>query len=110
MNPNFSDRTVVVIELQSEENTPQVLQVLRERKPVVLNLTQIDASKAQRIADCVAGFVCAIDGHTTWLGEQTFLFAPSYVQVTATLAQVNSSNKTQEKSKHQPSKLKWKAM
>jgi cell division inhibitor SepF len=72
---------VVVIEPRSFEEMPQVIQTLRERKSVVLNLTMMDPDQAQRSVDFVAGGTYAIDGHQERIGESIFLFTPNCVQV-----------------------------
>lgn len=72
---------VVVIEPHSFEEMPQVIQTLRERKSVVLNLNAMDPDEAQRAVDFVAGGTFAIDGHQERIGESIFLFTPSCVQV-----------------------------
>nr|WP_199307332.1 cell division protein SepF [Alkalinema sp. FACHB-956] len=72
---------VVVMEPRSFEEMPQVIQSLRERKSVVLNLTIMDPDQAQRAVDFVAGGTYAIDGHQERIGESIFLFTPSCVQV-----------------------------
>lgn len=72
---------VVVIEPRTFEEMPQVIQALRERKSVVLNLTIMDPDQAQRAVDFVAGGTFAIDGHQERIGESIFLFTPSCVQV-----------------------------
>lgn len=72
---------VVVIEPQSFEEMPQVIRALRERKSVVLNLTNMDADQAQRSVDFIAGGTYAIDGHQERIGESIFLFTPNCVQV-----------------------------
>lgn len=72
---------VVVIEPRSFEEMPQVIQALRERRSIVLNLTMMDPDEAQRAVDFVAGGTYAIDGHQERIGESIFLFTPSCVQV-----------------------------
>jgi cell division inhibitor SepF len=74
---------VIVIEPRSYEEMPQVIQSLRERKSVVLNLTMMDPEQAQRAVDFVAGGTYAIDGRQQRVGERVFLFTPTCVQVTA---------------------------
>jgi cell division inhibitor SepF len=74
---------VVVMELTSEEETPQAMQALQERKMVILKLARLAPARAQRIVDWMSGSTYAIDGQIEWLGEQTFLFAPSSFQVTS---------------------------
>jgi cell division inhibitor SepF len=73
---------VVVFEPRSFEEMPQVIQALRERRSVVLNLNVMDPDEAQRAVDFVAGGTYAIDGHQERIGESIFLFTPSCVQVT----------------------------
>jgi len=74
---------VVVMEPRSFEEMPQVIQALRERKSVVLNLTLMDPDQAQRAVDFVAGGTYAIDGHQERIGESIFLFTPNCVQVSS---------------------------
>lgn len=76
---------VVVIEPHSFEEMPQVIQTLRERKSVVLNLNVMDAEEAQRAVDFVAGGTYAIDGHQERIGESIFLFTPNCVKVSTLL-------------------------
>jgi len=80
---------VVVVEPRTFEEMPQVIQALRERKSVVLNLTTIDPDEAQRAVDFVAGGTYAIDGHQERIGESIFLFTPSCVQVTTQAGTMN---------------------
>ncbi|ACK68721.1 protein of unknown function DUF552 [Gloeothece citriformis PCC 7424] len=85
--PNYKDFEIVVLEIHSEQDTEKALQILRQRKPVILKLTRLKPEKAQRVVDWMAGGTHAIDGRTLWIGEQTFLFVPSSVQI------VSSKNK-----------------
>ena len=82
---------VVVIEPRTFEEMPQVIQALRERKSVVLNLTIMDPDQAQRAVDFVAGGTYAIDGHQERIGESIFLFTPSCVQVSTQAGAVNET-------------------
>jgi cell division inhibitor SepF len=72
---------VIVIEPHSFEEMPQVIQALRERKSVVLNLNVMNPEEAQRAVDFVAGGTYAMDGHQERVGESIFLFTPSCVKV-----------------------------
>ncbi|WP_036484035.1 cell division protein SepF [Myxosarcina sp. GI1] len=78
-----SNSEVVVIEPQSFEEMPQVIQALRERKSVVLNLNMMNPEQAQRAVDFVAGGTYAMDGHQERVGESIFLFTPSCVKVSS---------------------------
>ncbi len=78
-----SSSEVNLIEPRSFDEMPQVIQSLRERKTVILNLTMMDPDQAQRAVDFVAGGTFAIDGHQERIGESIFLFAPSCVNITS---------------------------
>ena len=73
------------MEPRSFDEMPRVIQALRERKTVILNLTMMEPDQAQRAVDFVAGGTFAIDGHQERVGESIFLFAPSCVNVTNTV-------------------------
>ncbi|MCF2972022.1 cell division protein SepF [Synechococcus sp. Nb3U1] len=81
--PSVSQPTseVVVIEPRSFDEMAQVVQHLRDRKTVIMNLTLMDPADAQRSVDFVAGGTYAIDGHQERIGENIFLFTPSTVTV-----------------------------
>lgn len=79
VNNNITE--VVVFEPHSFDEMPQVIEALRQRRSVVLNLNIMDADEAQRAVDFVAGGTYAIDGHQERIGESIFLFTPSCVQV-----------------------------
>jgi cell division inhibitor SepF len=72
---------MVLIEPRSFEEMPQVIDALRGRKSVILNMTLIRQEEAQRAVDFVAGGTYAIDGHYERIGDNIFLFTPSCVQV-----------------------------
>lgn len=82
---------VVVIEPHSFEEMPQVIQTLRERKSVVLNLNVMEPEEAQRAVDFVAGGTYAIDGHQERIGESIFLFTPNSVKVSTLTGNTNDS-------------------
>ena len=72
---------VMVIEPRTFDEMPKVIDSLRERKSVVLNLEMMDPQEAQRAVDFVAGGTYAMDGHYERVGESIFLFTPSCVTV-----------------------------
>ncbi|GFE69562.1 cell division protein SepF [Chroococcus sp. FPU101] len=78
---NTGNAEVVVIEPHTFDEMPQVIQTLKDRKSVVLNLNAMDAEEAQRAVDFVAGGTYAIDGHQERIGESIFLFTPNCVKV-----------------------------
>ncbi|GBF82241.1 cell division protein SepF [Aphanothece sacrum] len=77
----FSQAEVVVKIVKTVEETGQALQLLQQRKTVILVLDRLNAEQAQRVVDWMAGGTCAIDGQTFWIGEKTFLFVPNQVEI-----------------------------
>lgn len=71
----------MITPLSFEQGTEAVLAV-RDQVTVVLNLTAMDPSLAQRTADFVSGGVRALDGQEHRVGDQVLLFAPANVHVT----------------------------
>ena len=64
---------VLVLEPHAFEEMPQVIQALRDRKSVVLNLSLMEPAQAQRSVDFVAGATFTIDGHQERVGENIFV-------------------------------------
>ena len=74
---------MILIEPRSFEEMPQVIDALRSRKSVILNMTLIRQEEAQRSVDFVAGGTYAINGHYERIGDNIFLFTPNCVQVSS---------------------------
>lgn len=85
-----SQSEVVVKTIHLVEETREALQLVQERKTVVLILDQLPLKQAQRVLDWMAGGTCAIDGQTFWIGERTFMFVPNQVQITSNRPPISS--------------------
>lgn len=72
---------IVVLEPRDLSEISLAIQALRSQQVVILKLTNLESDQAQRAADFVTGGTYAIAGHTELIGERTFLFTPSGVQV-----------------------------
>ncbi len=72
---------MVVMKPREFEEMPQVIQALRDRKSVILNLTMMTPEQAQRAVDFVAGGTYSIEGNQERIGQSVFLFTPSCVQL-----------------------------
>ena len=73
---------LLVIRPQDVTEGMAAVLAVRSQKTVVLDLTSIEITQAQRTADFVSGGVKAVDGEEHRLGENVFLFTPVGVQVT----------------------------
>lgn len=78
-HPNFKGYEVKVIEPRSFEDAAVIVQNLRDRKTIVLNLHLLDKEQSQRTIDFVCGAAHALDGKPQKVGDLVFVFTPSNV-------------------------------
>jgi len=94
-HPNFKGYEVKVIEPRSFEDAATIVQNLRNRKTIVLNLHLLDKEQSQRTIDFVSGAAYALDGKPQKVGDLVFVFTPSNVtlsvDVTANQNKFNDS-------------------
>lgn len=74
---------VLVIEPRQFEESIEIVEHLRTRKSVLLNLHMLDNENSQRVVDFLSGACHAIDGHQQRIGDGVFLFAPASVVISA---------------------------
>ncbi|MEB3197230.1 MAG: cell division protein SepF [Candidatus Sericytochromatia bacterium] len=79
--PTTANHEVVVIEPRSFDEALGILDNLRSRKAVILNLMGLAPEQSQRLVDFVSGACHALDGHQDKIGESIFLFTPSNVVI-----------------------------
>jgi len=65
------------ISIHTLEDARFAADMLKERRPVILNLEQTDEDVARRAIDFVSGATYALDGYYERVGEKVFLFTPS---------------------------------
>ena len=73
---------VVVIEPKAYNESVTIVEALKERKTVILNLQLLDRSESQRIVDFLCGCTHAIEGSQRKIGENVFIFTPSNINIT----------------------------
>ena len=74
---------VLVIEPRAFEESLEIVEHLRTRKSVLLNLHMLDNEASQRVVDFLSGACHAIDGHQQKIGDGVFLFAPATVVISS---------------------------
>lgn len=72
---------VVVMQPTKFEEAQDICDHLKNRKPVVINLEDVDKEEAQRIIDFLSGSVFALDGNIQKVSNTIFLVAPSNVDL-----------------------------
>lgn len=82
---------VKVMEPRSFEDAAQIVQHLRNRKTIVLNLHLLDKEQSQRTIDFVCGASQALNGNAKKVGDLVFVFAPSNVTLSEDTTAVQQS-------------------
>ncbi|HEY3315262.1 MAG TPA: cell division protein SepF, partial [Bacillota bacterium] len=74
---------VVVVEPKSFDEVENIAENLKNRRPIIVNLEEVDKELARRVIDFLSGTAFAIDGITQRISAGVFLFAPNSVDVTS---------------------------
>ena len=94
-HPNYKGYEVVVMEPRSFDDAAQIVQYLKERKTILLNLHLLDKEQSQRTIDFVCGAAHALNGKPQKVADLVFVFTPSNVtlsvDVTANQNKFNDS-------------------
>ena len=73
---------VVVVQPDDFDDAKEICDHLKNKKPVVINLENMDKEPAQRIVDFLSGSVYALDGSIQKVATSILLIAPNNVDVT----------------------------
>ena len=80
--PNSRVNEVMIIEPRSFGEAGQIVQNLKDRKTIVLNLHLLDKEQSQRTIDFVCGAASALNGQPQKVGDMVFVFTPNNVTLT----------------------------
>lgn len=72
---------VIVIEPKAFEESLEIVEHLRAKKSVILNLHLLDTAQSQRVVDFLSGATHAIDGNQQRIGDGVFIFTPNNVSI-----------------------------
>ena len=67
---------VVVVHPESFEDSKEIADHLKTKKPIVVNLEKIDSEVAKKIIDFLSGAVYALDGNIQKISKGIFLIVP----------------------------------
>ena len=88
---NRGGNEVIVVEPRSFDDAATIVQHLKDRKIVMLNLHLLDKDQSQRTIDFVCGASQALNGNPKKVGDLVFVFAPSNVTLSADTTNPNQS-------------------
>lgn len=74
---------LVVIEPKSFEQCPKLVDSLKGRRPVIINLEKIETETAKKIFDFLSGATYALNGNVQKVSNNIFIFAPESVDIAA---------------------------
>lgn len=72
---------VVIYEPSDFEEAPSIVDSLKNRKPVVINLENLEQELAKKIFDFLNGAVYALDGNIQKVSKGIFILAPNNVDI-----------------------------
>ncbi len=75
ISANTAAVNIIVVEPRSFEESVEIVNHLKQRKSVIVNLQQLDAETSQRVLDFVSGATYAMDGTQERVGNGVFIFA-----------------------------------
>lgn len=80
---NTSAFKLVLIEPKSFEECPKLVDSLKGRRPVIINLEKLETEVARKIFDFMSGATYALNGNVQKVANNIFIFAPENVDIAA---------------------------
>jgi cell division inhibitor SepF len=101
-HPSSKSHEVMVVEPRSFGEAGQIVQNLKDRKTVILNLHLLDKEQSQRTIDFVCGAAHALNGKPQKVGDMVFVFTPSNITLSVDNAATASAGKFKDSLWNQP--------
>ena len=76
---------LVVLEPKGFEEAPRLVDSLKSRKPVIVNLEKLESDSARKIFDFLSGATYALNGNVQKVANNIFIFAPENVDINSTV-------------------------
>jgi cell division inhibitor SepF len=90
---------VVLNEPRTYEETQDIADHLRSRRPVVVNLHRVRSDQALRIVDFLSGTVYALNGSISKIGPNIFLCTPESVEIQGSITELRDDIEEYNKSR-----------
>ena len=72
---------VVVYQALTYDDTQNIIDNLKSRKPIIVNLDSLEQDLAQRVLDFLSGSVYALDGTIQKVSRSIFVLVPSNIDI-----------------------------
>lgn len=79
--PNVAAMKMIVYHPVSYEDAQNIIDNLKARKPVIVNMEELDVAAAQRILDFISGAIYALSGTIAKISRGIFVVAPTNYDV-----------------------------
>ena len=80
-----SQNRIVVLKPKCFNNSTEVADELKQRRPVIIDVGALDPDEARRVVDFIAGTVYGVDGNMQKVSGWIFLAPPHNVDITGEL-------------------------
>lgn len=89
---------LILIEPKGFQECPKLVDSLKARKPVIINLEKLETETARKIFDFLSGATYALNGNVQKIANNIFIFTPENVSVFSQQASRNTAAEPEEKS------------
>ncbi len=72
---------LILLEPKTFEECPKLVDSLKSKKPVIINLEKLETETARKIFDFLSGATYALDGNVQKVANNIFIFAPANVDI-----------------------------
>ncbi|MDR0570557.1 MAG: cell division protein SepF [Clostridiales Family XIII bacterium] len=83
LNAITSQLNLVVTEPKSFDECPTLVNSLKARKPIIINLEKVETETAKKIFDFLSGATYALNGNMKKIATNIFVFVPENINVTS---------------------------
>ena len=83
VSQNTAPFKLVVIEPKAFDECPKLVDSLKGKKPVIINLEKLESDTARKIFDFLSGATYALNGNVQKIANNIFVFAPENVDISA---------------------------
>lgn len=84
---------MVVIEPKNIDECRKLIENLRQRKPVIINLEKVETELAHKMFNFLSGATCALCGTVQKINPNIYLFAPNNVNIKAMVDRATEAGK-----------------
>ncbi|MGI6178191.1 MAG: cell division protein SepF [Eubacterium sp.] len=88
---------LILIEPKGFQECPKLVDSLKARKPVIINLEKLETETARKIFDFLSGATYALNGNVQKIANNIFIFTPENVSVFSQQATRDTAAEPEEK-------------